>query len=90
MHADRLNDLKRFYELLLILEDRLGGARRLLDCSGKMPWPRRGVYFFMEEGELRSDSGGGSRIVTRVRGSCHCKMPLKKPGKMRPLALFAK
>lgn len=63
MKSDRLNDLERFYHTLQKLEDKLGGARRLLDCSGKLSWPRRGVYFFMEEGELRSDSGSGPRIV---------------------------
>jgi hypothetical protein len=45
------------------LEDEIGGARRLADCSGRMPWPARGVYFFREEGEVRSDSGSGPRIV---------------------------
>ena len=28
-----------------------------------MYWPQRGVYFFMEDGEERSDSGSGLRIV---------------------------
>jgi hypothetical protein len=28
-----------------------------------MAWPQRGVYFFMEEGEHRTDSGEGLRIV---------------------------
>ncbi|RDI53629.1 hypothetical protein [Microvirga subterranea] len=28
-----------------------------------MDWPNRGVYFFMEDGETRSDSGSGPRIV---------------------------
>jgi hypothetical protein len=28
-----------------------------------MDWPKRGVYFFMEDGETRSDSGSGPRIV---------------------------
>lgn len=28
-----------------------------------MHWPQRGVYFFMEDGETRSDTGTGSRIV---------------------------
>ena len=59
----RLDHLKRFYILLDTLEDRLGGARRLTDCSGRMQWPRRGVYFFMESGENRADSGTGSRLV---------------------------
>ncbi len=61
--SSRLDDLKRFYDLLAMLEERLGGARRLSDCSGKMRWPKRGVYFFKEEGEVRADTGKGSRIV---------------------------
>jgi hypothetical protein len=28
-----------------------------------MDWPQRGVYFFMEEGERRTDSGDGLRII---------------------------
>ncbi|MCY4383096.1 MAG: hypothetical protein OXE44_08105 [Nitrospinae bacterium] len=61
--SSRLDDLKRFYDLLAMLEERLGGARRLSDCSGKMRWPKCGVYFFKEEGEVRADTGKGSRIV---------------------------
>ena len=28
-----------------------------------MPWPERGVFFFFENGEQRSDSGAGPRVV---------------------------
>jgi hypothetical protein len=28
-----------------------------------MSWPNRGVYFFFEAGEIRSDSGKGPRVV---------------------------
>ena len=28
-----------------------------------MDWPLRGIYFFMEEGERRTDTGTGLRIV---------------------------
>ena len=59
----RLDHVKRFYLLLASLEERLGGARRLADCSGRMPWPKRGVYFFREPGEIRTDSGAGPRVV---------------------------
>jgi len=59
----RLDDLRRFYHILGILEERVGGARFLSECNGKLSWPRRGVYFFMEQGEDRSDSGTGRRIV---------------------------
>ena len=59
----RLNDLQRFYSLLLALEERLAGARRLANCNGRISWPKRGVYFFMEPSETRSHSGRGPRIV---------------------------
>ena len=45
------------------LEKNLGGARTLAACSGRMGWPQRGVYFFRELGECRSDTGNGPRIV---------------------------
>lgn len=61
--ADRRRDLAQFYAVLAELEQRIGGRRRLSECAGRMGWPLRGVYFFMEEGEARSDSGRGSRIV---------------------------
>ena len=35
----------------------------LKDCSGKMNWPRRGVYFFLESGQNRCNSGVGPRVV---------------------------
>lgn len=59
----RLDDLKRSYDILGVLNERLGGARLLCECSGKLSWPQCGVYFFMEDGEARSQSGVGSRIV---------------------------
>jgi hypothetical protein len=62
-NAGRLQHLIRFYSLLARLERQIGGARRLADCSGRMEWPQRGVYFFRELGENRSDTGSGPRIV---------------------------
>ena len=59
----RIEHLKRFYLLLDALEERLGGTRRLADCSGRIPWPGRGVYFFRETGEMRNASGIGPRVV---------------------------
>ena len=61
--ASRADDVRGFYELLTLLEDRLGGTRILAESDGKMDWPRRGVYFFFEPGEGRSTSGEGSRVV---------------------------
>ena len=59
----RLDDLRCFYEILAILERKIGGPRTLAGSSGRMCWPNRGVYFFQEPGEERSDTGDGPRIV---------------------------
>jgi hypothetical protein len=58
----RLADLARFYELLGELETKLGGKRTLGDWIPN-GFPTRGVYFFFEPGELRTDSGAGPRVV---------------------------
>lgn len=55
------DDLDRFYELLDQLAARVGGARLLRDCDGRMGWPKRGVYFFFERGEFRRN--GRPRVV---------------------------
>jgi hypothetical protein len=55
--------LNRFYGILGELETKIGGVRKLADCVGNMNWPSRGVYFFFDQGENRSDSGDGSRVV---------------------------
>ncbi|WP_254840464.1 hypothetical protein [Natronomonas marina] len=60
----RRDDIDRFYGLLDDLERRVGGTRKLKNCTGYMDWPDRGVYFFLEPGETR-DSTDQSR-VTRV------------------------
>lgn len=61
----RLSDVHRFYDLLDLLENKIGGKRTLGDCHGRMNFPTRGVYFFFENGEDRITSGNGMR-VTRV------------------------
>ena len=63
VNVTRLDDLKRFYEILAALERKVKGARTLTNCSGRMNWPCRGVYFFREVGEERPDTGHGQRIV---------------------------
>ena len=55
-------DLDEFYQHLRRLERRVGGARRLAECTGRQPWPQRGVYFFFEDGEVRED-GLTPRVV---------------------------
>ena len=54
--ADRITDTNRFYELLDRLSELAGGPRVLKDCHGGMKWPARGVYFFYEPGESRTDN----------------------------------
>lgn len=59
----RIEHLIRFYSILDRLEREVGGEKKLADCSGRLDWPQRGVYFFREDRETRSDTGNGPRIV---------------------------
>ncbi len=61
--TQRLADLRRFYALMDELARRTGGPYYLAECSGRMDWPSRGVYFFMGPEEIRRESGEGLRIV---------------------------
>lgn len=58
----RRADLDAFYTLLRQLERHVGGPRLLAECTGRMAWPQRGVYFFFENGEYRED-GAEQRVV---------------------------
>ncbi len=57
-----LQDIEAFYQLLQRLDQKVGGKRRLVDCTGRDEWPQRGVYFFFEKGEIRH-SGSELRVV---------------------------
>ena len=59
----RLEDVKRFYEILRKLERIVGGRRILAECSRSLGLSYGGVYFFLEDGEERSESGESLRIV---------------------------
>lgn len=48
---DRIADTLQFYDLLERIAERTAGYRTLATCDGRMTWPRRGVYFFFEDGE---------------------------------------
>jgi hypothetical protein len=69
----RQADVDRFYLALGRLADQLGGPKRLRDCTGSYGWPRRGVYFFFEDGEARA--GGNGRVV---RVGTHALTPASK------------
>jgi hypothetical protein len=45
--------LEEFYAILDVLRALPGQGQTLGSCSGKSLWPKRGVYFFLEPGELR-------------------------------------
>ena len=60
----RPEDLDRFYSLLGELAQQIGGPRKLKNCTGRMDWPDRGVYFFLEPGERRE--GTDQPRVTRI------------------------
>ena len=72
--AQRQADVDEFYLAMSRLADRLGGPRRLAECTGKDIWPRRGVYFFYEDGQVRSDGSGrvvrvGTHALTAASGT---------------------
>jgi hypothetical protein len=54
-------DLPRFERLILRLSHAQAGGRRLGDCSGRLSWPGRGLYFVTEP-----VAGNDRWIVTRV------------------------
>lgn len=57
------DDLNRFYNLLGRLRELPGQGASLADCTGRMNWPLRGVYFFFEPGEHRAGDPGTPRVV---------------------------
>lgn len=65
-------DLVRFYRLMEELKVLNGGLHRLATAQPAYPWPRRGVVWFFEKSEQRSDSGAGGRVV---RVSTHALKP---------------
>ncbi len=59
----RVKHLIWFYELMGNLETKIDGCQSLDKVNGRNTFPERGVYFFQENGETRSDTGEGLRIV---------------------------
>lgn len=55
--------VERFYELLDDLAHKTGGPRQLGKCCGRDEWPRRGIYFFFEPGEMRRSKPTRQRVV---------------------------
>ena len=65
MENQRLLDLIRFYSIMEELEKKNTQKRFLSNSNGRQKWHKRGVYFFFESNQKRSDSGDGLR-VTRI------------------------
>jgi hypothetical protein len=59
---ERAKAVAALYRLLGELEALVGQRRRLSDCTGASGWPAAGVYFFFEDGEVRTD-GTTPRVV---------------------------
>lgn len=59
----RLHDLQLFYGVLDRLALTAGGPRQFDELRRQTSWPGRGVYFFFERGEFRTESGSGLRVV---------------------------
>ena len=58
-----LADLEHFYALLAQLATAPNQGRPLGAYTGGIPWPGRGVYFFMEPGEYRGSHPDVARVV---------------------------
>jgi len=67
--CETLKNLDRFYKLIGILTDGLGGFRVFNKCTGKLNWPSRGVYFIFENVETRNLKPYVPRVV---RVGTHC------------------
>jgi hypothetical protein len=64
LHEYKLrDDLEAFYKLIDKLKKGLGDKYLLGSCNSKMCWPNRGVYFFFEEGEYRTNAPNVQRVV---------------------------
>lgn len=80
----RVKDVKRFYQILSKLEKKLGGKKSLSECIKDNSLPEKGLYFVFEEGEKRSTSGTGMRVV---RVGAHALMPSSRSTMLNRLRL---
>lgn len=70
----RLEEIEELYSVLAEAENRIGGKKLLSQCHGRMTWPKHGIYFFFEHGEIRQGVIGGrdaSPIMRVVRVGTH-------------------
>jgi hypothetical protein len=65
LNSQRFEDIISFYNILNELEEIIQGKINLSQCTGSHHWPQKGVYFFFETNQKRTDSGTSLR-VTRI------------------------
>ncbi|MDF2374574.1 MAG: hypothetical protein P1V21_27715 [Rhizobiaceae bacterium] len=63
MIEQRRAHIDDLYVTLGKLGGTIGGSRRLGETNGRMEWPKRGIYFFFEDGEHRAFETGLLRVV---------------------------
>lgn len=61
--ASHVEDVEDVYRCISQLAEKTGGIRFLNECNGRMYWPKRGVYFFVDFQEQSIVSSGFPRIV---------------------------
>lgn len=61
--ASHVGDVETVYKCIENLAEKTGGIRVLNKCNGRMYWPQRGVYFFVDFQEQSVVSSGFPRIV---------------------------
>lgn len=62
-NALHVADTVELYNQIYQLAEQTGGIRVFKDCTGKMYWPKRGVYFFVDFNERSLVSNNFPRIV---------------------------
>ena len=61
--SKNISEAIEFYKCIFELAESTGGIRLFNECTGKMYWPERGVYFFVDFGEKSLISNNFPRIV---------------------------
>ncbi len=62
-NSTHIDDVVNLYKCIYRLAENTGGIRIFSECSGKMYWPQRGVYFFVDFNERSIVSKELPRIV---------------------------
>ena len=72
---NRREVVAEFYEILQGLRAKQGGFKLLATCHGKMGWPARGAYFFLEGG---SSGRTGQLLEWCELAHMQCRLTLRQ------------